>query len=180
VLQEPQRPCVFVLGGAKVEDRLPVMRRVLRDGISDRILIGGLIREAFHMAQGHDPGRLATLSEQDRGLVAEAGELMDRYGDRIEMPVDVALDVGGERLELHVSKLTDERNIYDIGLNDPGPVLRPGEKGRDGCRRGAAGHVREEVLRCRDEGDPQGDGGEQGVHRRRRRAPRGDGVDDGH
>jgi len=117
VAQEPQRPCVFVLGGAKVEDRLPVMRRVLRDGISDRILIGGLIRDAFHMAQGHDPGRLATLSEQDRGLVAEAGELMDQYGDRIEMPVDVALDVGGERLELHVSKLTDERNIYDIGLN---------------------------------------------------------------
>ena len=38
VLVEPDRPCVFVLGGVKVEDRIPVMRRVLGDGIADRIL----------------------------------------------------------------------------------------------------------------------------------------------
>lgn len=117
VLNDPRRPCVFVLGGAKAEDRLPVMRRALRDGIADRILVGGLIRDAFHMAQGHNSMRLESLSEQDKKLVSEAGVLMERYGDRIEMPVDVALDVGGERVELHVSKLTDERNIFDIGLN---------------------------------------------------------------
>lgn len=117
VLEDPQRPCIFVLGGAKVEDRLPVMRRVLKDGIADRILIGGLIRETFHMAQGHDPERVKALSSGDRELVEQSRELMERYGRSIEMPVDVALDINGERLELYVDKLTDETNIYDIGLN---------------------------------------------------------------
>jgi phosphoglycerate kinase len=117
VLDEPRRPCVFVLGGAKVEDRLPVMRRTLKDGIADRILIGGLIRDTFHMAQGCDPDRLVSLGGGERGLVEEASVLLDRYCDCIEMPVDVALDVKGERVELQVGSLTDERNIYDIGLN---------------------------------------------------------------
>jgi phosphoglycerate kinase len=117
VLEDPQRPSIFVLGGAKVEDRLPVMRRVLKEGIADRILIGGLIRETFHMAQGHDPERLESLSSGDRELVEQSREIMERYGNSIEMPVDVALDVNGERLELYVDKLTDETNIYDIGLN---------------------------------------------------------------
>lgn len=117
VLEDPDRPCIFVLGGAKVEDRLPVMQRVLRDGIADRILIGGLIREIFHMAHGRNPKKLEALGDKERGLVAEARELLDRYGEFIELPVDVALDVNGERVELHVDHLTDETNIYDVGLN---------------------------------------------------------------
>jgi len=117
VLTDPDRPCVFVLGGAKVEDRLPVMRRVLRDGIADHILIGGLIHKAFHMARGYMPKMLKRLSEEDRARVAEAAEMIERYGDRIETPVDMALDVKGERVEVQVEKLTDETNIYDVGLN---------------------------------------------------------------
>jgi len=117
VLDDPDRPCIFVLGGAKVEDRIPVMRRVLRDRIADRVLIGGLIRETFHMAEGFNPARLEAFSDGDRGLVEEAGELLSRYGGAIETPIDVALDVKGERVEVYVDRLTDETNIYDIGLN---------------------------------------------------------------
>lgn len=112
VLDDPARPCVFVLGGAKVEDRIPVMRRVLRDGIADRVLIGGLIRDTFQAAA--DGPMVPT---RDGVLVEEARELLDLYGDRIEMPVDVALDVKGERVEIAVERVTDETNIYDIGLN---------------------------------------------------------------
>jgi len=117
VLHDPDRPCLFVLGGAKVEDRLPVIRRVLRDKIADRILVGGLIHEAFHMAQGYMKKRLERLTGEEHAWVAEAAELIERYGDIIELPVDMALGVKGERIEVHVERLTDERNIYDIGLN---------------------------------------------------------------
>lgn len=117
VMEDPERPCIFVLGGAKVEDRLPAMRRVLRDGIADRILVGGLIRETFFMAQGGMPRKRETLREEERGLVDEARELLDMFDELIELPVDVALDVNGERVELRVDHLTDETNIYDIGLN---------------------------------------------------------------
>jgi phosphoglycerate kinase len=112
VLDDPARPCVFVLGGAKVEDRIPVMRRVLSDGIADRILIGGLIRDTFQAAADGP-----MVPQRDGVLVEEARELLDLYGDRIEMPVDVALDVKGERVEIAADRVTDETNIYDIGLN---------------------------------------------------------------
>ncbi len=116
VLEDPERPCVFVLGGVKVEDRIPVIRRVLRDGIADKVLVGGLVRDAFHLAQGHNPHKLEGLPDSERALVGEAGELLDEYGGMIETPVDVALDVKGERVEIQVGSLTDERP-YDIGLN---------------------------------------------------------------
>jgi phosphoglycerate kinase len=117
VLEEPQRPCVFVLGGAKVEDRLPVIDRVLREGIADRVLLGGLVQQPFLMASGYLPRRLEMLDEEERSLVDEASRLLERYGDQIGFPVDLALDVGGERVEVGVGRLMDETNIYDIGLN---------------------------------------------------------------
>ncbi len=117
VLENPDRPCIFVLGGAKVEDRLPVIDRVLREGIADKVLLGGLVQEPFLMASGYLQRRLEHLDEAERRLVDEASRLLDAYGDRIELPVDLALDVGGERIEVGVGKLTDETNIYDIGLN---------------------------------------------------------------
>jgi phosphoglycerate kinase len=116
VVEDPERPCVFILGGVKVEDRIPVIRRVLRDGIADKVLVGGLVRDAFHLARGHNPHRLEGLPDSERALVGEAGELLDEYGGMIETPVDVALDVKGERVEIQVGSLTDERP-YDIGLN---------------------------------------------------------------
>lgn len=117
VLDNPTRPCVYLLGGAKVEDRIPVINRVLRDGLSDSILIGGLIRDYFHLAEGYMPNRLQGMDEQELKLVKQAENLVQKYSDMIELPMDVALDVNGERVELITEKLTDETNIYDIGLN---------------------------------------------------------------
>ena len=117
VLQDPDRPCLFVLGGAKVEDRIPVIRRVLHDRIADHILIGGLIHRFFHMAQGYMSKRLEHLTDEERKWVEEAAKRLDRYSGNIELPVDMALGVKGERVEVYVENLTDETNIYDIGLN---------------------------------------------------------------
>ena len=117
VIHDPDRPCLFVLGGAKVEDRLPVIRRVLRDKIANRILVGGLIHGFFHMAQGYMTKRLEHLTEEERAWVSEAAEMLELYSENIELPVDMALGVKGERIEVYVEHLTDETNIYDIGLN---------------------------------------------------------------
>ncbi|MGD2200928.1 MAG: phosphoglycerate kinase [Candidatus Bathyarchaeota archaeon] len=117
VLSDPARPCVFILGGVKVEDRIPVIGRVLRDGIADRVLIGGLVRDVFHLSERGSSSNLGSMSGVGMGLVEEAKRLMDEFGDLIEMPVDVALDVKGERVEIGVDSLMDERNVFDIGLN---------------------------------------------------------------
>lgn len=117
ILEKPDRPCICVLGGVKIEDRLPVMSRVLSDNISDRILVGGLIHEYFQMANGYIEKRKRSLSEEEGERVEKAADILEKYGDQIQVPVDVALDVEGLRVEVLVEKLTDETNMYDIGLN---------------------------------------------------------------
>ncbi|MGD2142803.1 MAG: phosphoglycerate kinase [Candidatus Bathyarchaeota archaeon] len=116
VLTNPARPSVFVLGGVKVEDKIPVIRRVLKDDIADRVLIGGLVRHVFHIAERGYSGNFEKLQDE-QSLVVEARRLLDEYQGMIDLPVDVALDVKGERVEINVDSITDERNIYDIGLN---------------------------------------------------------------
>ena len=117
VIYKPARPTVYLLGGAKVDDRIPVINRVLKDKIADHILIGGLIRDSFHMAGGAMPERYAALKPEDKKLVDAAGEILKKYKKNIELPVDVALDTKGGRIEVLTSQITDETNIYDIGLN---------------------------------------------------------------
>ena len=117
VIENPERPCVYVLGGAKVDDRIPVIRRALSDGAVDRILLGGLIQNTFLIAHGFMTKRAEQLSGEEKALVAEAEEMLEKFDHVIGLPVDVALDVKGERVEVGVESLTDETNIYDIGLN---------------------------------------------------------------
>ena len=117
VLDNPVRPSVYLLGGAKVEDRIPVISRVLRDDVADTILIGGLVRDSFHMARGGMRKRYEQLDEDGLKQVEEARVIMDKYPGKITLPVDVALDVNRERVEVMAERLTDETNIYDIGLN---------------------------------------------------------------
>ncbi len=80
---EPERPYVVVLGGAKVSDKLGVIANLLTK--ADTLLIGGGMVYTFLAAQGHEVG--ASLLEADqietvKGYLAEAG-------DRIVLPVDI-------------------------------------------------------------------------------------------
>jgi phosphoglycerate kinase len=117
VIYNPARPTVYLLGGAKVDDRIPVINRVLKDKIADHILIGGLIRDSFYMAEGGSPDRFSTLKDEDKKFVTQAGEILKKYKKHIELPIDVALDTKGGRIEVLTGQITDETNIYDIGLN---------------------------------------------------------------
>jgi len=117
VLDNPARPSIYLLGGAKVDDRIPVISRVLRDNVADTILIGGLVRDSFHMALGGMKKRCETLDEDGLKQVEQARAIMDRFPGKITLPIDVALDVNRERVEVMAERLTDETNIYDIGLN---------------------------------------------------------------
>ncbi|MBD3170954.1 phosphoglycerate kinase [Candidatus Bathyarchaeota archaeon] len=117
VLNDPERPSVYLLGGAKVDDRIPVINRVLRDDIADRVLLGGLVADCFQMARGKMRKRYKELGEEERQQVEHCRVILDAYPEKIQLPMDVALDVKGERVEVFIDRITEERNIYDIGLN---------------------------------------------------------------
>ena len=88
-VQNPQRPYLGILGGAKVSDKIEVIVNLLK--IVDRLLIGGAMAYTFLKALGFEVGR--SLVEDDKlGL---AKELLNSASDKLRLPVDhvVAADL---------------------------------------------------------------------------------------
>lgn len=118
VLEKPEKPCVFILGGAKADDSLKISQYVLKKGIADFILTGGIIGHLFLAAKGFDLGKpnMEFLEKQGvLGLIPGIKELMEDFPGKVKVPLDVAVEVDGKRKELHVNDLPTEHPIYDIG-----------------------------------------------------------------
>lgn len=156
VLDKPERPSVYLLGGAKVDDRIPVIDRVLRDDIADKILIGGLVADSFQMARGKMKKRYEELNEEELIQVDVCKNILDKYPNQIQLPMDVALDVKGERVEVFIDRITEEKNIYDIGLNTIAQYCSTIEKSETVVAEGPLGMFErrgfdigtKELLRC--------------------------------
>jgi len=118
VLESPQKPCIFILGGAKADDSLEISKYVLRSNIADYILTGGITGHLFLVAKGVDLGKpnMEWLRRQEvLGLVSGIKELMEAYPERIKVPVDVAVEVNGKRKELSIDDLPTDFPILDTG-----------------------------------------------------------------
>lgn len=108
VLDKPRRPCVYLLGGAKISDAFDMMRKVLEDGAADEILITGVTGLVMLLAKGVEVGGATRAFLKDKGLegfIPEAEGLLERWGDKYALPLDLAYDEGGKRAELAVPPL---------------------------------------------------------------------------
>jgi len=81
-IASPKRPFVAILGGAKVSDKIKVIRNLLT--ICDQVLIGGAMAYTFSLAQGGKVG--GSLVEEDK--VELAKELIDAGGSKLILPTD--------------------------------------------------------------------------------------------
>ncbi|MDR3170691.1 MAG: phosphoglycerate kinase [Treponema sp.] len=118
LMEKPERPCVFVLGGAKISDAFLMMRTVLRSGVADQVLSGGLVGEVLLWADGQDigePARGFIKKQGYEGLVETGKELLAQYRDKIVLPQDFAAVVAGKRVEYPVGKIPPETLVLDIG-----------------------------------------------------------------
>jgi len=118
VLEAPEKPCVYILGGAKADDSLKISRYVLKNHIADCILTGGIVGHLFLAAKGIDLGKpnMEYLEKKElMSLVPGIKELMETYPKKVETPIDVAIEVEGKRKELLVKELPTNCPIYDVG-----------------------------------------------------------------
>jgi phosphoglycerate kinase len=114
ILEDPARPLVAIVGGAKVSDKIGVLEAFLER--ADAILIGGAMAFPFLSVQGHSVGD-SLCAEEDlepaRALLEAAG------ADKLRLPVDLVLgdrfDAEAERLELEGVDVLDGWMGLDIG-----------------------------------------------------------------
>ncbi|MBC7100265.1 MAG: phosphoglycerate kinase [Methanobacteriales archaeon] len=117
-LENVKRPCIYVLGGVKVDDSIKVMENVLGKGSADYILTTGLVANVFLKAAKIDIGKCNEKLIKKRGysnLIKVARKLMKKFKDKILIPVDVAVCKDDKRLDVPIKDIPD-LPIYDIGL----------------------------------------------------------------
>lgn len=114
LLEEPARPFVLVLGGAKVSDKLEAVRNLL--SLADRMIIGGAMANAVLAASGFDVGG----SRVEEGSVELARQLMDEAAEaevEVLLPDDfvAAPDPGRPEAAEQVEAIAADRMALDIG-----------------------------------------------------------------
>lgn len=118
VMEQPERPCVFVLGGAKISDAFLMMDTVLGRGVADRILTGGLVANIFLIALGRNIGQgsLDFILNSNYGeYIDRAKALYEQYGEKITLPEDLAWVSDGVRREAEPGKLPEDAAAVDVG-----------------------------------------------------------------
>lgn len=112
-IENPKRPFVAILGGAKVSDKIGVIKNLLTK--ADSILIGGGMANTFFKAQGYPVGK--SLVEDD--VLDLARELLSTGGTKLRLPVDVviaqSMEEGAETKVMPVGPIPDGWMILDIG-----------------------------------------------------------------
>lgn len=132
VIQQPARPFVAVLGGAKIETKIKITQRLLEK--ADTLIIGGAMAYTFLKAQGINTGAsivddqcleiakniLETASEQGKKVLLPVDHICVSKSDRKQMVVQskklkgdlVGYDIGEETIELYKKELATAKQIF--------------------------------------------------------------------
>ena len=118
IIANPEKPSVFLFGGAKFSDVIVTIERLLENKTADKILLTGLPANAFLKAEG------INLGDKNEEMLAKEGtpenyteikKLLTKYKDSIYLPLDFAQQQNTDRSEIDVSELPTNYSLYDIG-----------------------------------------------------------------
>lgn len=117
LMESPKRPCTFVLGGAKIADAFMMMETVLKGGIADKVLTGGLVANILLAARGEKIGQGSLDFIEKSGysdFIAKSATLAP-YSDKIILPIDLAYLDNGKRQENRLGEIPENCSAMDIG-----------------------------------------------------------------
>ena len=118
VVEHPEKPCIFILGGAKADDSLEISKYVLDKAIANYVLTGGVVGQVFLAAKGVNLGKpnMDFLQKKElTGLMPGIKTLIQKHPDKIKTPKDIAIEVNGKRKEISLNELPTEYSMSDIG-----------------------------------------------------------------
>jgi phosphoglycerate kinase len=113
VIENPERPFIAVLGGAKISDKIGVIKNLLKR--ADSILVGGGMANTFFKAQGYP---VADSLVEDEALQT-AKEILAQAGSKMRLPVDVVIadrfEADANHRLMPTGPIPDGWRILDIG-----------------------------------------------------------------
>ena len=118
IVANPEKPSVFLFGGAKFSDVVVTIERLLENKTADKIILTGLPANAFLKAEG------VNLGDKNEEMLSKEGtpenfeeikKLLERYKDNIYLPKDFAIEENTNRNEIDTSELPTSYNLFDIG-----------------------------------------------------------------
>ena len=121
-VENPPRPYVALLGGAKADDSLRVAINLLERNVVDTVAFFGVVGNFMLMADGLDIGNSNAdfARSQVEPFVDEtskmAGHILANYRDKVILPEDLAIELNGSREPLSIQQLPTPHPIYDVGI----------------------------------------------------------------
>lgn len=118
VMETPEHPCVFILGGSKISDAFMMMETVLSRGVADKVLTGGLVANILLAAAGEEIGKGSMdfiVKSNYAEWIEKAKPLYEKYKDKIVLPCDLAYVEDGQRKEASVGSIPAHAGLVDIG-----------------------------------------------------------------
>jgi phosphoglycerate kinase len=118
VVDAPEKPSVFLFGGAKFADGIVTIDRLLTNTTADHVLLTGLTANAFLKAKGVNLGKKNEETFGEEGtpeIFAEIKNVYNKFEKQIHLPVDFAIEENGKRKEIPLADLPTEHNLFDIG-----------------------------------------------------------------
>lgn len=109
LINTTEKPFTVIMGGAKVEDKLKLIKELLNS--CDKLIVGGGIANTFMYAAGYNIGNSLVSLEN----IEEIKELLKHYKDKIITPVDFYVENNKEKVYRTLDNIEDDDCIYDVG-----------------------------------------------------------------
>jgi 3-phosphoglycerate kinase len=111
IRENPERPFVVIVGGGKIKDKIHALKSLIEE--ADKVLLGGGVAYTFLKAKGINIGN--SIVEND--MLDWAKESLDKYGDKISLPVDHIVADNFERRKncMVMDDIPDGLQGFDIG-----------------------------------------------------------------
>ena len=121
-VESPPKPYSAILGGVKCDDSLDIANNLCERGVADTIIpvgaVGNLMLWAaeYDIGEGNELFLRKELGEAFESTWELAKSLLENHSQHILLPVDVAAEVDGERIDISVEDLPPPGPLFDIGL----------------------------------------------------------------
>jgi phosphoglycerate kinase len=123
IISDPEKPCVFLFGGAKFSDVIITIERVLHNKTADKVILTGLPANAFLKAEGYDLGKKNEFALSKEGKPEQFNEIkkvIALFQNEIYLPIDFAISENENRQEISLNELPTDYDLFDIGEKTTG------------------------------------------------------------